>query len=100
MTKQYTLDDAINKKYKNNKKFAKYYDKEILINSIAKLFVELRKSKHFTQEELAKKAGTTQSVIARLESGRDTRVPSLELLIRIAAASGNKLKINFIKNNK
>jgi len=91
----YTLNEHIKEQYKKSKTFAKYYDRELLINSIAKLALELRKHKHFTQQELAKKAGTTQSVIARLESGKDTRIPSLGLLLRIAAASGEQLNISF-----
>ena len=97
--KPYTLDDHIKEQYAKSKTFAKHYDRELLINSIAKLAVELRKHKHFTQQELAKKAGTTQSVIARLESGKDTRIPSLGLLLRIATASGEKLNISFSKRS-
>ena len=97
--KPYTLDDHIKEQYAKSKTFAKHYDRELLINSIAKLAVELRKHKHLTQQELAKKAGTTQSVIARLESGKDPRMPSLGLLLRIAAASGEKLNISFSKRS-
>lgn len=39
-----------------------------------------------TQTELAKLAQTTQAVISRIESGTDSRIPSLELLSRIAGA--------------
>jgi transcriptional regulator with XRE-family HTH domain len=48
---------------------------------------------------LQKKAGTTQSVIARLESGKDTRIPSLGILLRIAVVSGEKLNISFSKRS-
>lgn len=48
-----------------------------------------------TQAELAKAAGTTQAVISRIESGMDTRTPSLELLSRIAGACKAKLIFAF-----
>ena len=56
---------------------------------------ELRKN--LTQEEFAKRARTTQPVIARLESGKDTRVPSLLLLTRLAAAAHTSIRITFEK---
>jgi len=46
-----------------------------------------------TQQQLAQRMATTQSVIARLESGR-TR-PSTQTLERLAAATGTRLKISF-----
>jgi transcriptional regulator with XRE-family HTH domain len=48
-----------------------------------------------TQLELAQKAYTTQPVIARLERGSDSRIPSLELLGRIAHALGKEIVIDF-----
>lgn len=44
-----------------------------------------------TQEELAARMGTTQSVVARLESGRGK--PSTRTLERYAKATGTKLRI-------
>lgn len=46
----------------------------------------LRIQQGLTQEELAAKVGTTQSAIARLESGR--RDPSISYLRRVLAALG------------
>lgn len=93
--KVYTLDDFIGRRLKDPK-FRKHYEREILINAIAKMVVELRNSSGLTQQELAKKAHTSQAAIARLESGVDERMPSLDLLSRIAAASNAKLTISFI----
>ncbi|WP_203249903.1 helix-turn-helix domain-containing protein [Cysteiniphilum marinum] len=45
--------------------------------------------------ELAEKSNTTQQVISRLESGSDTRLPSFNLLSKIAHALGKKLTIRF-----
>ena len=46
-------------------------------------------------EELAEKVGTSQSVIARLESGSDVRTPSLSLLARIATACNAEFEFGF-----
>ena len=93
--KKFTLNDAINKQLADPD-FATAYERELLINAIAKMVVNLRKHQHLTQNELAQKVKTSQTAIARLESGIDSRVPSLDLLARIAAASDAKLNISFI----
>ena len=46
-----------------------------------------------SQNELAKRMNTTQSTIARLESGRGK--PSTRTLTRFAKATGHRLKISF-----
>jgi ribosome-binding protein aMBF1 (putative translation factor) len=46
-----------------------------------------------SQAELAKRMKTTQSTIARLESGRG--LPSTRTLGRFAKATGHRLKISF-----
>jgi len=69
--------------------------KNAIINRIACTVVELRQRQGLTQLELAQKAYTTQPVIARLERGSDSRIPSLELLGRIAHALGKEIVIDF-----
>jgi ribosome-binding protein aMBF1 (putative translation factor) len=59
---------------------------------LAMLVREMRESAGFTQTELAKKARTTQSVIARLEDA-EYAGHSLTMLERIAAACGVALKL-------
>ena len=60
---------------------------------VARAVIDARAQAGLTQEQLAKRMATTQSVIARLESGR-TR-PSTQTLERLAAATGTRLKISF-----
>lgn len=91
--KALTLTDVIKRECKD-KEFARLFQRELLINEIAKLVVELRQHARLTQRELAAKAGTTQPVIARLESGSDSRIPSLELLAKVAFAANATLKID------
>lgn len=90
-----TLNDVIKEQIEADADFSIAYQRELLINAISKMVIELRQSQQITQKELAEKAGTTQPVIARLESGSNDRVPSLDLLERIAVASHARLNIEF-----
>lgn len=92
--KHITLQDVIKEELKDPE-FKKYYEKEQLINLLATKIAALRRSAKLTQSELADKVGTKQSVISRLESGQDSRMPSLDLLARIATATGRHLNIQF-----
>ena len=60
---------------------------------LARLLIEARTGAGLTQAQLAKRMKTTQSVIARLESGRVH--PSTKTLERIARATGTRLRISF-----
>lgn len=71
--------------------FAPEWDKRQLARRIR----ELRESQKLTQAELASQAHTTQSAIARLESGEVT--PKLDLLQKIAAAMGLRLNVDFTR---
>ena len=59
----------------------------------ARALIEARANAGLTQEQLAGRMKTTQSVVARLESGRAK--PSTRTLERVAAATGTRLKITF-----
>lgn len=98
--KKITLNAVIKEQNEKDPEFTEHYQKELLINDISKMIVKLRKAAHLTQAELATKAGTTQPVIARLESGTDSRIPSLTLLARIATASKTRLHLKFDKMKK
>lgn len=59
--------------------------------SLASMFIAARTRSKLTQAELGAKMGTSQSTIARLESG--AAKPSLSTLRRYAKATGARLKI-------
>ena len=61
--------------------------------ALAHAVIEARVTAGLTQEQLAQRMDTTQSVIARLEGGR-TR-PSTQTLERLATATGTRLRISF-----
>jgi transcriptional regulator with XRE-family HTH domain len=56
------------------------------------LLLQARKAAGLTQRELARRAGTSQSVIARIERGQAS--PSLDTLRRLLAAAGFELRID------
>ena len=53
-----------------------------------------------TQAEVASRIGTTQSAIARLESGDQKHSPSIATLEKYASALGYKLEVRLIKELK
>lgn len=61
--------------------------------ALAAALIEARRQADMTQEDVAAAMGTTQAVVARLESGR-TR-PSTRTLERFAKATGTRLRISF-----
>jgi len=62
--------------------------------ALAKAMMQARMQSGLTQEELAKRMGTTQSVIARWESGKT--LPSSRTLLRVAEATGTHFRAQFV----
>lgn len=58
---------------------------------LAQVVYDLRTSAGLTQRQLADRMGTTQSVISRLEQAG--RLPSLQMLGRIAVATGADVRL-------
>jgi len=80
---------------RNNPELRGAYQELVFRDEVAMEVRRLRKSAGLTQQELAEKIGTTQSVISRLEGRKDTRIPTLDLLFRIANACNKFLEIRF-----
>jgi DNA-binding XRE family transcriptional regulator len=66
---------------------------------IARKIYELRTRAKLSQADLARKVGTTQSVISRLEDA-DYDGHSLEMLRRIASALKKRVEIRFLPGRK
>jgi ribosome-binding protein aMBF1 (putative translation factor) len=64
--------------------------------ALASALIRARGAADMTQEEVAAAMGTTQAVVARLESGRN--MPSTRTLQRFAKATGSRLRISFEPN--
>lgn len=61
-------------------------------------YVACRKSKKMTQEELSKRAGISRPNISRFESGNYN--PSLEMMVRLAAALDMSVNLKLEKKGK
>ncbi len=85
--------DVLKKELKD-KEFRKYYEEEGGKLEIGYKIAQRRHRLGLTQKQLAGKIHTTQTVIARLESGSHWAC-SLRTLEKIAAATGSKLEVNF-----
>lgn len=63
---------------------------------IAKALIEARTRAKLTQEQVADRMGTTQSVVARMESGRP--LPSLKSVVRYASAVNSKIELKLVQD--
>jgi len=77
-----------------NKKFREAYECERRKVFIAYEILKLREKCGYTQKELAKKLKTTQSVVARIESGNQN--VTIDYLSKIADIFNKNLKIDFV----
>jgi DNA-binding XRE family transcriptional regulator len=71
------------------------YEAELVNADLARNVYDLRTEAGLTQKQLAKLAGTTPSVISRLEDA-DYEGHSMAMLRRIAAALGKRVEIRFV----
>jgi transcriptional regulator with XRE-family HTH domain len=63
-------------------------------------FLKARADQGLTQAQVAERIGTTQSAVARMESGRGKHSPSLATLSKYADALGCKLEVRLIRRSR
>lgn len=85
----------LNKKLKNQT-IRILFDEEKTKTDIARLVRMAREKSGMSQRELARKARTTQAVVARLELGNDPRMPSLMLITRLLKAANAHLELRCV----
>lgn len=77
-----------------NSVFRKGFEEEYAKVKFAYQMMQLRKKQRISQAQLAKKLGTTQSVVARMEAGKQNF--TLDTLQKIASVFRRQLKIQFV----
>jgi transcriptional regulator with XRE-family HTH domain len=69
------------------------FERLLPFERIARMVIEMRTARGWTQHELAQRMGTSHSVISRIESGRHQT--SVETLKRLAAAFDTHVVVGF-----
>ena len=77
-----------------NPKFKKEWDNLELRYTIIKQLIKLRNAYNLSQAQLAKKIGTTQAVISRIENG--TVSIGIDFLEKIARAFNKKVEFHIV----
>ena len=86
--------DKIIKRHEREPGFRPLLDQARLRVAIARQIKLSREKAGLTQAELAQALGVTQPMIGRLESLRDKRLPSLELLAKIVKVTKGRLVVD------
>jgi len=85
--------DAIHKKWMKDPEYRREYERLAFEFEIVRQIIDARIKRKITQEELAKRMGTGQAVISRLETANAK--PSLSLIQRLADALNLKVELRF-----
>ncbi len=82
------------RRWREDPEFVAAYDALKEEFALAAALIGARAQADMTQAQVAAAMGTTQAVVARVESGRT--MPSTRSLKRFADATGTKLRISFV----
>ena len=93
MTHRYILVEEAAKEWMKDPKFRAEYDALEDEFALASALIKARGDADLTQEQVAAAMGTSQTFIARLESGKV--LPSTRTLERFAKATHTRLRISF-----
>ena len=83
----------LHKEWMKDPKFRAEYEALHLEFELIRAMIHARVQSGLTQAQIAERMGTTQSAVARLESGRSN--PSAKTLEKYAKATGTRLRIGF-----
>jgi ribosome-binding protein aMBF1 (putative translation factor) len=86
------------KRWKKEPRYVAAYESLADEFSLAWALIEARGNADMTQEQVAEAMGTTQAVVARLESGK--ALPSTRTLARFAKATPTRLRIRFVPDHE
>lgn len=89
--------DQLHERLMLNPEFRKIWEAGRPAFALKCALIDARLAGELTQAEIAERAGTTQSAIARFESGRTN--PTLAFMQRLAEALDSKLEVRLVKNS-
>lgn len=95
MAKRKTLLDELHEEIAANPVMNETYQRELARLRLANQILKVRQRAGLSQEALAKRIGTKQSAVARMERGDYTGY-TVSTLAKIAAAAGRHLDVRFV----
>ena len=99
MSKRKTLMDEIQEELKGDRELDALYQRELARLQLANQIAKLRERSGLTQAELARRIGTQQAGVARME--RSTyRGYTVATLAKIAAATSSRLEVKLIPSRR
>jgi ribosome-binding protein aMBF1 (putative translation factor) len=82
---------TVHREWMKEPEYRAAYEAAGLAARVAMMLVEARSAAGFTQEQVAQRMNTKQSVVARLEAGK--RLPSMTSIQRYAEAIGRQVRV-------
>jgi ribosome-binding protein aMBF1 (putative translation factor) len=98
MKRKFISADESFARWEKDPKFVAAYNALDAEFALAASLINARREADMTQEQVAEAMGTTQAVVARLESGKV--LPSTRTLKRFANATHSRLRITFEPERK
>jgi DNA-binding XRE family transcriptional regulator len=87
------FEEYLKERIENDKEFKKIWKEEKIKRDVIKMIIELRIKEGLTQQDLAEKMHTSQSSIARIESGKGN--PTLNFLVRLGNVFHKKFELRY-----
>ena len=99
MAKRKTLMDDIHEELQGNQALNARFQRELTRLQLADQILKLREKGELSQAQLARKIGTHQSAVARMEQST-YRGYTVATLAKIAAAAGARLEVRFVPRGR
>ncbi|UCB57694.1 MAG: XRE family transcriptional regulator [Candidatus Omnitrophota bacterium] len=90
-----SIDQHIEEEFKKSPEFRKAYMDESMRLQLAYKIMQLRKSRHLSQAQLAKRMHTTQQTVSRLEDPQNVEI-TLSTLSKLAVALRARLSVDLV----
>ncbi|MBI4441800.1 MAG: helix-turn-helix transcriptional regulator [Acidobacteria bacterium] len=97
--KNVRLEEILAEELKNDE-FRLAFEEHRFYLEIARLVSDLRTRTGLSQVELARKAGVSQPMIARLEKGDSKRTPTFDTIFRLLQVLGYTMSIHVQKEKR
>ncbi|MDQ1355134.1 MAG: hypothetical protein QG657_5444 [Acidobacteriota bacterium] len=88
------LEKYLSERIEKDKEFKKIWEAENIKRDLIKMIIEMRIKEGLTQKGLAERLETSQSSIARLESGKGN--PTLNFLVKLGNVFNKKFELRYL----